>query len=578
MYASLFSSTHLSIARDRKMKAVLYLSEGLERQGRNLQNDELLIWKYYLAKAHKLLVSKSKQTCFEIHIHKKWRLKAMELFYDVINGIDQMKTDSKSKQEILTSMKARSYVNIGEIIQQLPQGEDTSYYNSYFQDTEFRTKLETSPSHAFEVAALIRPDDVSVLVHYAMHFVHYTKDVHKDSDQLRTNTEKALRMLDDAIKQDEEHCMAHAVRMTTLRKKYSTYYHDKSQDNIDLLELAEKDGEFCFSSYPTILSLLEFSRILHWLADPNYKGKSTSRINQDYLQKAIGVLVHIESKFLHHNLSWVFKERAACHYLKGEVEDALTYAEFAFYADTSVNSWCSKQLCNYFIETIEGQKLGGSALVFAFRRIKTAIESILETRQVKSVMPITDAGTMQILEQRIEDYQDIFCREELRKQTHDWRSIKSYVNDILYGLDRKAKEVRTTLQKTAASNPKLLEIVKSSPNMVEDVFVHKVLCHVRTKIEGLSVYTDPQLSKQTSPRNWTDTFVAPGTYIPSLRGLRQPYNQAGKRYDFFVLHSEADNDWVVCCLLQQLEYGQYGFKGNRTIELPQIRPIHANEN
>ena len=243
VYASLFSSTHLSIARDRKMKAVLYLSEGLARIGRNLQNDELLIWKYYLAKAYRLLLSKSKQTGFELRLHRKWRLKAMQLFYDVINGIDQMTTDSESKQEILTTTKARSYVNIGEIIQQLPQGEDTSYYYSYFQDPEFRTLLETSPLQAFEVAASIRPNDTYVLVHYAIHLVHYTKDVHKDSDQARDNNEKAISMLNNAIEQDEEYCVAHAVRMTALKKVYSINYQNRRRENRDftLLKLAEKE-------------------------------------------------------------------------------------------------------------------------------------------------------------------------------------------------------------------------------------------------------------------------------------------------------------------------------------------------
>ena len=573
-YATLFSSTRISIVRDRNLKAVLYLSEGLERHGSNLQNDELLIWKYYLAKAYRQLVSKSRNTGFEKHLHKEWRLKAMQLFYDVINGTDQMTTLSESKQEILTSVKARSYVNIGEIIQQIPQGEDTNYYFSYFQDTEFRTKLEMSPSNAFEVAKSIRHDDIYVLVHYAIHLVHYTKDLYKDSVQQEHNIEKAIGMLTDAIEQDEDYCMAHAVRMKAVTDLYSINYHSKSRENNNLLKLAEKDGEFCFSSYPTVHSLLDFSRIMHFLAD---EGKAD--VNQDYLQKALDVLVHIELKFQHHNLSWVYKERAKCHYSKREVVDALTYTEIAFYSNTKVKSWIYiKQLCNYFIEAIEGKKLEDSVLVFAFRRLKTAITTLLETRRVlaglaKPGMPIPGEKTMKILEQSIEEYQNTFCRAMLKKQTHDWRSIKGYVNDILFNLDKKTKDVTSIMEKTAENNPKLLKIVKSSPNVVEDAFVHKVLSHVTTKIEGMSVPTDPSTSVQSSPLNWTDAFVAPGTYIPSLRGHRQSFNQAGKRYDFFVLHSEADNDWVVCCLLQQLEYGHYGFKGKKTINFRQMHSL-----
>ena len=164
-YASLFTSTHTTITRDRKMKAVLYLSEGLTRIGGDLHEDELLIWKYFLAKAYKRLVLKSHQTGFEKHLHKKWRAKAIQLFYEVIRGTDQMTMLNENKKEILKTNKARSYVNIGHILQHLPQGEDKSYYCSFIQHAEFGKLLET-PSIAFEIGKSIQSDDISVLVYY----------------------------------------------------------------------------------------------------------------------------------------------------------------------------------------------------------------------------------------------------------------------------------------------------------------------------------------------------------------------------------------------------------------------------
>ena len=319
------------------MKAVLYLSEGLTRIGGDLHEDELLIWKYFLAKAYKLLVLKSHQTGFEMHLHNKWKVKAIQVLYDVIYGSDQMTMLNENKKEILKTNKARSYVNIGEILQRLPQGEDKSYLYSCIQDAEFCELIEESSLRAFETAKSIRPDDISVLVHYGNYLVHYTQGEKKDLDQEQRDIEKAIGMLSDAIEKDEGHWLAHVIRMTARKKMYTLTSRNHSRPNIELLKDAEKDGEFCFSSSPTILSLLEFSRILHWLADPTM-GKASTRVDQDYLQKAIDVLITIESKFQHHNSPWVYKERASCHSIKKQVEEALIYTELAFYANTEVCS------------------------------------------------------------------------------------------------------------------------------------------------------------------------------------------------------------------------------------------------
>ena len=348
--------------------------------------------------------------------------------------------------------------------------------------------------------------------------------------------------------------------MAALRKMYAIEMRNNSRPNIDLLKDAEKDGEFCFSYFPKILSLLEFSRILHWLADPT-KGKTSARIDHDYLQKAIDVLLTVESRFRHHNSAWV----ASCHFIKKEVKEALTYTELAFYANTEVgNRKCFIQLCNIFIATIEGKKLEYGVLAFAYRRLKTAVATLLETYQVqaeklKSMMLLQDYESMM---HTLEHCKEKFCSAKLRYHTRGWRqSIKGFVNDVLYNLDSEIQEVNRNTEISTANTHVANDIVMSNPKLVEDVFVHKVLKHVSRKIEGLSKYIAQHTSIRPSTLDNARKFVSPKTYVPSQMKDRQAYNQAGKRYDFFVLHSDTYNDWVVCCLLQQLEYGQHGFKG-----------------
>ena len=565
-YATLFTSTQTSIMRDREIEAVIYLSEGLTRIGADLSEDELLIWKYFLARAYTLLVFKSHKIGFEMHLHNEWRIKAIKLFNDVIHGSDSGLNDDKT--EILKTNKARSYTNIGEILHQIPKRED---YLSCLQ------YVEMSPILAFETAKSIRPDDSFVLVHYGNYLVYNTQGVKKGSDLEQSNIETALDMLSAALKQDEGHWFAHSLQITALKKLYTITTRNNSQPGITLLEDAIKDGEFCLSSLQKMDNMLEFSRILHWRADPT-KGKISSKIDYDGLQEAIDVLITVDLKFPHHNSALVYKERATCHFIKGEVEEALIYIELAFYTTTKVKVSVSfVKFCNYFIDVIEGKRLENPhQCAFALRRLKTAMATLLETyraqvKLLKSNLPQPDDETMNILEQYLETRIKYMNKptdkttKSIKSSVNDDKStnsIKKFVNDILHFLDSKIKSIINDNNKSvAAHNPNLPELVESNQNFVKSVFGCKVLESVFEKIDSLSKYIDHPTPVGSLTLDAEKLFVSPGTYIPSPSKHRQPYNQVGKRYDFFILHSDEDNDWVVCCLLQQLEYGLYGFKG-----------------
>ena len=555
-YATLFTSTHASIMRDRKMQAVLYLSEGIQRVGDNLSKDELLVWKYFLARAYKLLLFKSHQTGFEKHLHKKWRMKAIHLFYDVIHGTDRILNENK--KEILTTHKARSYVNIGEILHKLPQTEDKSYYRECIQDDNFSKLLET-PSLAFKMAQSMQPDDITVLVRFGKCLLGYTPGTTKTPDQEKTDIDKALALLSDAIKQDEGYWLAHAVRMHALKKKFKITNQKHNPADLDLLKDAERDGEFCFSSFQTVGTLCEYSRILHWLADPN--GKMGKDINHDYLQKAIDVLFITDSTFQHHNSALVYKERANCHNLKADVKEALIYIELAFYTNTDAKvSINFIQLCNYFIDAIQGKRLEEKERAFAFRRLKTSVATILQSyraqvEQFKSNMDQKDDETMNKLEQYLENFQEKRCSAVLQEYTASKRSV----NDVLYRLDSMIEELERNI---ATENPIFHELAECNQNLVRSIFISKILNCISGWMESLlQKYIGQQTPLRPLMLAIEETFVSSETYVPSPTYQRDPYNQTGKRYDFFVLHSDTDNDWVVCCLLQQLEHGQYGFKG-----------------
>ena len=562
-YATVFTWMHASIIRDRKMQAVRYLSEGIKRVGDTLSEDELLIWKYYLAKAYKQLQFISHQTGFEKHLHKQWTMKAIQIFYDVIKCSERMLNETK--KGILTTYTARSYVYIGEILHKLSQTEDRSYYCTSIQDPDFDKLLDT-PSLAFKRAKSMQPDDITVLVRYAKYLLEYPSGAWTTSKKIK-HINKVLDLLSDAFKQDEKYWFANSVRMTALRKKYMIVNHIYCRPVTSLLRVAERDGEFCFSSFPTVGNMCDYSKILYWLADPNEEGGKN--INNAYLQKSIDVLDTIDSKFPNHNSALVYKHRANCHNKKMEVKKTLIYIDLAFYASTGPKvSSEFIHLCNYYIDFIEGEKIEKRESAFAFRRLKTALVILLEKYQEQietlkcEVSPQVEES-MGVLEQYLEVEQERFCGKILKKHRDDRRkSIKEPVTDALYSLK---KQTRKNLKGKYAQKPKPYQ------NLLKSMVAFKVLIRVSRWIDSLLKYIDQQTIMWSTILDEAEMFVSPETYVPSPKGYRQPYNQTGKRYDFVVLHSNEDNDFVVCCILQQLEYGPYGFKGkeqNNYIEGP----------
>ena len=566
-YATLFTSSQTSVMRDRIMEAVMYLEEGLTRIGTDLPEDELLVWKYYLARAYKSLVFKSHKTGFEVHLHNTWRIRAIKLFYNVIHGSDSNLNDVR--KEILKTNKARSYVYLGEILHQKAKTEDKECWLNCVQDAEFLElldkdaefgelieKSEKSTLFAFNIAEELCPDDTVVLVHYGNYLVNYAHVTQKDSDQ-EHDTDKAISMLSSAIEKDSNNWLAHAIRMTARKNLYTITTRKGSgrgTHTISLLQDAVKDGEFCYTYFPTIRSMLEFSRVLHWLADQT-KTAIGFEIDEHGLQKAIDVLVTIETRFGHHNSPWVYKERANCHFLRKEIEEALIFIELTFYTSKATVSVSFIQLCNYFIYVIEGRRLESSR-AFVLRRLKTAVATLVETYRADVKMQqfgtpaLDDAANKQFISKR-----DAFLNEHLNTNAN---SIKTAINDVLYFLDKTARAIINDVIKPDS------QIAMEKTNLrglLYCEFVSKVLERVFEKIDSLSEYVDHETPMWSSSLDAEEKFRSPGTNIPSPSKHRQPYNQDGKQYDFFILHSDADCDWVVCCLLQQLEYGQYGFKG-----------------
>ena len=963
-YSNLFASTSVTVIRNTKRDAVLYLSEGLQRIGEHLSQDESLIWKYYLAKAYKLLVTKSYQTGFEIHQHNKWRVKAVQLFYEVILGSDSGLQDLR---KILETNKAKSYAYIGQMVSTT---EDSSCYQSSIPDND--SEILKNPGHAFDIAMKISPNDYTVLVRYASFLLLPRPDANKQLD-------KAIDYLSRAIQGYEGHWFAHELRMTAYKRKYQCEAENKC---ITLLKKAEKDGEFCFLASPTISGILDYGRVLHWLAvhfngkrdggiqndamqkdkyirddeidkdttqkeidirdndidkdttqkeidikdieidkgttqkeidfrdddiakdktqkevdigdDEIDKGttqkeiyirsneidkvttqkeiyirdeeihkdttqkeidirddginknttqkeidirdvvinkntaqkeidirdeevdkdttqkeiyirnndidkdttqkeidtkdieidkgttqkeidirddeidkdttqkeidigdneidkdttqkeidirdneidkvtmqkeidirddeidkdttqkeiyirdeeidkdttqkeigirdyeidknttqkeidirddeinKSTMQkeidirvdeidknttqkeiyitddeivkdttqketdvrddeidkdttqkeidisdnendtatmqkkidirdheididttqkeivirenevnkdttqmaidirveeIDRDTLQKAIDILSSADAKFGHHNSSWVYKERANCHFIMKEIDEALHYIELAFYVSKVAKiSVVFIQFCNYFIETIEGKKIEESACAFALRRLKNAVATLSQSyrQQFEILKSSVNNQVMDSIETGLSQVHENQCNALLVKYQDEQNSVKRFINDLLYKYSTKRflDSMTQKVKDKFSEDQKMQELIDNKQNLVMNALICKVLGTVSEKIDGLSNNLRQNISTWTSTLDVEETFVAPETVIPSPQKHHRPYNQAGKRYDFFVIHADEDNDWVVCCLLQQLEYGQYGFTGN----------------
>lgn len=556
-YSTMFTWNSSAAIHDTNKDAVLYLTEGLLRDS-SLCEKEALIWKFFLAKAMTRLVSKARHTALQ-NLQAKWIKKTISLFYEVIHGNE------------LAILQAKSYAYIGQIVStrhKLNEAENLCNFSDIKEQEESFKDILENPAYAFRIADSIYPNDNTVLVRLGAYRIALTKS----GVQAQQELDKAIDVLTCAIDMYPGYWFAHECRMTACKRKYDIQFQEatkkKNYTDLDygLLEVAKKDAEFCLYANPTITNLLEFGRILHRIADPPSKSKDirVNNSNRDDIRGAIDVLDMIDVKFGTHNSPWVYKERANCHYFVNEIEEALLYIEFAFYANNETGLYVVfKQLCSYFITAIENKKNEVKSCFFVIRRLKTVFTTQLQWYNLQKQHVQTKLeGKEEDLSSLDETLLEIIEKKCRELQCGD--SFKRFINDFLYfySTDGNLLAIKNEIKKqTIIREPSVHDLLCENESILNTLLVYNVLNMAKEKAEE---WTNGFSQK---PQTWMleldpdEDFVEPETYIPALPERLRSFSPTGKKYDFIILHANEDKDWVVCCLLLQLEHVQNGFKG-----------------
>ena len=528
-------------------EAVRYLREGLSRN-HSLKEDEIKIWQFYLAKAYNRLVGKAYRIGMDQSLQKKWCHKAVELFCDVLRG---------NQTSVLST---KSYVYIGHIASSRKHLLDESSLPSpsRLQDIDLNTIWE-NPGLAFKKAHSILPEDGTVLVRYGK----FLQDTERKFDE-------AIEMFSKAIKLSPENWLAYNFRMQAFKTKYqeqlNAAFKAKNYSLLDLslLEKAKEDGEMCCNINASEKNLRDYARILVSLArcPKEYKGRQPNEVDFDVMREAIDVYNRMDADLGEHDMSTIFKERAICHYYINEMGEALFYMELAVYTYNIEKRFglpvAFTQLFAYFTQCIEMHEgeTDERRSTFGIRRLKGAIKHYIKRYTDMLEGKLSETNDLQ---EQIMKYQE-------RKIKHLERNDKDFVVEVLAScnptkLDKCLQELSKQLTKVSEGS-KLGCIFRDNREAVAQQMILNIL-------QAVDKWTDRNLVLKTA--NVTikldigDEFETPGTFIPSYPEENAPIDKTEKRYDFLVLHSDEDKDWVACCLLLQLEHSQKGFKGKELI-------------
>lgn len=539
---------------DACLEAVRYLKEGLYRKTL-LRGGDRLIWMFFLAKAYNRLVDKASHTGVEKQLLMVWCLKSLKLFCDVTYGNEP-------------TLQAQSYAYLGQTISTRKKLLGDSLPDC--MQGQLLKCIWEIPAKAFDIAKSFSPEDNTVLVLYGK-FLLVVED---DAD-------RAIDVLTTAINKDDN-WFPRYYRMVAFKKKYRKQYNEAELkgdfSNLDCahLEDAKTDGEFCFKTNATTQSLLEYSRILHWLAHcpKEYQGRACNEVDPNGIRVAIDVLSRIESDLGTHDISTVYKEKANCHYLIGELEEALLHMETAVYTNRKESVFriglpvVFRQLCFYAIEFVENKMSvsDGKSAFFAVRRLKSAVMSYIMTYKSmllnEKISPDKDNKYLKDLDEYLLMIHQNQCRE-IELEVDQSISCKSFFDVLLENYNPKIlnKFLDELSVQTRSDRP----IVHPFLSIFKVYVAHKmVLNTLRTLNRHIDELTETCSQKPFNlalSLNLAKDFSNPDTVIPSFPETSSAFNKAEKQYDFVVLHADEDKDWVACCLLIQLEHSQTGFKG-----------------
>ena len=590
-----------------------------DQKAAKAQEDAQLIWKFFLAKSYNRLVEQVLFSSVKKDLLCKWSFEAIKLFCEVINGN-------------IPILRAKSYAYLGQMISKRKTiiGERVPENCNQYSDLE---EIWKTPDTAFNKALSISESDDTVLVRYGMFML---QDIDK--------TDKAIDNLTEAIRQNESYWFAHSCRMIAYKKKYSKQYAAaKSSGNYldldcSLLEKAKQDGKFCLKANPTTKGALEYSRILHWLANlpKEYKDRAPREIDEKGIRKAIDVLD--KPTVMESGVAAAYKERANCHYLIGELEEALLFMEAAAYSNRGPDVFgfglpvVFRQLCMYALEYVETKMdlKDEKNASFAVRRLKRVVRSIImeykkilknedarlidrddqgtnkkfiepgtateqtanietakqfkqpldDTEKINEHLPKEDETVIfedatdeeiEALSERLKVFHEEECKKLLKPEKDKYMTDKVFIDGLLAKYNPKyladsLDKLKESLEsdKPESVKPKLHKMICNNKTVIAHKMVLNALNTVETRIDA---FVEEQKFSQ-NPSNVTlnlnidEDNERPEPLTPSFSQNNVPCNQAEKQYDFMVLHSDEDKDWVACSVLIQLEHSKVGFKGN----------------
>ena len=532
----------------RSYNAAIFLLEGLHRLKRSHQcfSEDLNVYKFSLARATNRLSHELRPKGTDSALYNHYVDYSMRLFCEVIYNLDRTRFGLYIK---------RSFAYLGLMIQKMRRLSLSNAIDENIPEFfERLSDLESTwrdPEQAFIIAASITPDILDVVV-----CTRYAKFLENDEryDEALAELQKTDNL------SSFEKWFPNNIKM----KVYSIKHQKERDDNLskkepvspvarEYLKSAVKYGQICLQGHSPLSTLLECAKAMYWLGSEFTRTKSYEVVLKDdnMVNDALFVIKRIYDEYRNQDLTQVYKLHAECCKVLGYLEEAFQYMVHSQNSSRRYENKTSPSLhylWKYGCVLCERQTTPNAITTRVCLHIKFAIEQ--EMKHCRRLIQNSDSVTRESKP----------CQDILQEKT-SWETTASSSSSP--PVCQKWKAIFVQVRKMSEQYP---EVLKQLLEHSLQTFIHTygteslmtmgVNCLRRFQREWTRTFNE---KKSNYVREITaDQLFRPSSIFPG--GNKNSFYKF-KEFDFCVIHSIREQEWVACCLKPELEDGPEKFKG-----------------
>ncbi|KAK3093644.1 hypothetical protein FSP39_018346 [Pinctada imbricata] len=532
----------------RWYNAVIYLKEGLYhlRNSHVVSSSELEIYRFSLAQASNRLSNVLLSSGGADYQRDHYSNASMRCFCEVVNQLDHTRYGF---------YVSRAFAYLGLMIQKKKNLEDASLaVPEIFRRLTDLERIWKDPEEAYNIAVERFEPDIVVCTRYGKFLVNARR-----YDEAISELQK-MTQLSPCEKWFPNYVMmsAYFFKYVKERDECQNRGQPLSTNAKEFLGRVLEYGSICKKGQSTMEALYHYAKALFWAGTEFSPSRDMILTDEGKVKDALDVIKMIYEEYRNQDLSKIYKLHAECSKSLGNLEDSLHYMVCSFNAsrrdpETVLPSF--KYLCLYGLGLAQSSDVPESTKTLALRYVKFAIEDEVRFCHFRfkdpDAAPFNDVDATVIQSILKENISSPLCKNIGTLEIPPCRRWYS-----IY------KEVRKLCDKFPEEMKLLLEYIHEKFMFVVGTQTMKVLtliCLGKDHKDWTRWY-NRKYPRTVNIHNPVDVslFFKPMSIL--RKGNSRPVC-TDLEYDFSVIHSPHEQDFVACHLRQELEEGLERFKG-----------------